>query len=78
VVWATQVLEMLAQTGRPSRVEITDAAMGERADCVMLNKGAHIVAAMHTLDDILRRMQEHQAKKRPLLRALKSWAPPGH
>jgi len=78
VVWATQVLETLAQTGRPSRAEITDAAMGERADCVMLNKGAHIVAAMHTLDDILRRMQQHQAKKRPLLRALKSWAPPGH
>jgi len=26
------------------------------------------------LDNILRRMQDHQAKKRPLLRALKSWA----
>jgi pyruvate kinase len=76
VVWATQVLETLAKTGRPSRAEITDAAMGERADCVMLNKGAHILAAMRTLDDILRRMQEHQSKKRPLLRALKSWAPP--
>ena len=40
VVWATQVLENLAKTGRPSRAEITDAAMGVRADCVMLNKGA--------------------------------------
>jgi pyruvate kinase len=76
VVWATQVLENLAKTGRPSRAEITDAAMGERADCVMLNKGPHILQAIHTLDDILRRMQEHQSKKRPLLRALKSWAPP--
>ena len=76
VVWATQVLETLAKTGRPSRAEITDAAMGERADCVMLNKGPHIVQAMRTLDDILRRMQQHQSKKRPLLRALKSWAPP--
>jgi pyruvate kinase len=76
VVWATQVLENLAKTGRPSRAEITDAAMGVRADCVMLNKGPHILDAMHTLDDILRRMQEHQSKKRPLLRALKSWAPP--
>ncbi len=76
VVWATQVLETLAKTGRPSRAEITDAAMGERADCVMLNKGPHILEAMRTLDDILRRMQEHQSKKRPLLRALKSWAPP--
>jgi pyruvate kinase len=73
VVWATQVLETLAKTGLPSRAEITDAAMGERAECVMLNKGPHIVDAMRTLDDILRRMQAHQSKKRPLLRALKSW-----
>ena len=75
VVWATQVLETLAKTGRPSRAEITDAAMGERAECVMLNKGAHILDAIRTLDDILRRMQEHQSKKRPLMRALKAWAP---
>ena len=73
VVWATQVLETLAKTGRPSRAEITDAAMGERAECVMLNKGPHIVDAIRTLDDILRRMQGHQAKKRPLLRALGAW-----
>lgn len=73
VVWATQVLETLAKTGQPSRAEVTDAAMGERAECVMLNKGPYIVEAMHTLDDILRRMQEHQAKKRSLLRALRAW-----
>lgn len=74
VVWATQVLETLAKTGQPSRAEVTDAAMGERAECVMLNKGPYIVEAMHTLDDILRRMQGHQAKKRSLLRALRAWA----
>ncbi|HEY9237736.1 MAG TPA: pyruvate kinase, partial [Burkholderiaceae bacterium] len=74
VVWATQVLETLAKTGVPSRAEITDAAMGERAECVMLNKGPHILDALRTLDNILRRMQEHQTKKRPLLRALKSWS----
>jgi len=74
VVWATQVLETLAKTGLPSRAEITDAAMSERAECVMLNKGPHILDAMRTLDDILRRMQSHQSKKRPLLRALKAWA----
>ena len=73
VVWATEVLETLARTGRPSRAEITDAAMGERAECVMLNKGPHILDAMRMLDDILRRMQAHQSKKRPLLRALKAW-----
>jgi pyruvate kinase len=73
VIWATQVLETLARTGLPSRAEITDAAMGERAECVMLNKGPYIREAMHTLSDILRRMQTHQDKKRPLLRALHAW-----
>ncbi len=75
VIWATQVLESLAKTGRPSRSEITDAAMSERAECVMLNKGPYIVDAMRTLDDILKRMQAHQSKKRQLLRALRSWDP---
>jgi|APLak6261703504_1056268.scaffolds.fasta_scaffold02069_2 pyruvate kinase len=76
VIWATQVLETLAKTGLPSRAEITDAAMGERAECVMLNKGPHIAEAMRTLDDILRRMQAHQTKKRSLLRALRAWTLP--
>lgn len=73
VIWAIQMLETLAKTGLPSRAEITDAAMGERAECVMLNKGPHIKEAMYTLDDILHRMQAHQAKKRPLLRTLRAW-----
>jgi pyruvate kinase len=70
VIWATQVLESLAKNGIPSRSEITDAAMGERAECVMLNKGPYIVTAVRTPDDILRRMQAHQEKKRAMLRKL--------
>ena len=70
VIWATQVLESLAKTGVPSRSEITDAAMGERAECVMLNKGPYIVTAVGILDDILLRMQSHQEKKRSMLRKL--------
>lgn len=70
VIWATQVLETLAKTGTPSRSEITDAAMGERAECVMLNKGPYVIEAVRTLDDILRRMQAHQEKKRSMLRKL--------
>ncbi len=73
VVWATQVLDTLARTGQPSRAEITDAAMSERAECVMLNKGPHITDAIHTLDSILTRMQDHQHKKRSLLRRLQAW-----
>ncbi|MBU1395592.1 MAG: pyruvate kinase [Gammaproteobacteria bacterium] len=70
VIWATQVLETLAKEGRPSRAEITDAAMGPRAECVMLNKGPYVVSAVRVLDDILRRMHTHQAKKRSMLREL--------
>ena len=70
VIWATQVLESLARTGLPSRAEITDAAMGNRAECVMLNKGPHIIDALEMLADILVRMQDHQHKKRSMLRAL--------
>jgi len=70
VIWATQVLESLAKRGIPSRAEITDAAMGERAECVMLNKGAHQVETVRVLDDILCRMAHHQTKKRPMLRPL--------
>jgi pyruvate kinase len=63
VIWATQVLEGKTKKGLPSRAEISDAAMSQRADCVMLNKGPHILAAIRMLDDILRRMQAHQYKK---------------
>ena len=70
VIWATQVLEGLSKSGKPSRAEISDAAMGERAECVMLNKGPHIIKAIQSLDDILQRMQSHQQKKSALLRRL--------
>jgi pyruvate kinase len=71
VVWATQVLETLARTGRPTRAEVTDAAMSERAECVMLNKGPFIAEAVTLLDDILRRMSAHQDKKSAMLRPLR-------
>lgn len=70
VIWATQVLEGMAKQGIPTRAEVTDAAMGERAECIMLNKGEHIVEATQALSDILHRMQDHQTKKRSLLRKL--------
>ena len=72
-IWATQVLESLAKTGQPSRAEITDAAAGQRAECVMLNKGPHIVDAIRALDDIMLRMGEVQVKSRTLMRRIMSW-----
>lgn len=66
-VWATQVLESLAKKGVPTRAEITDSAMAQRAQCVMLNKGPYIESAVIMLDKILRRAQNYQKKKeRPL------------
>lgn len=74
VIWATQVLEQLAKTGLPSRAEISDAAMSERAECVMLNKGPYLDDAVTVLDDIMRRMARHYYKKNALLRPLRSWS----
>lgn len=73
VIWATQVLDTLARTGAPSRSEVTDAAMGRRAECVMLNKGPYIVEAIGALDGILGRMGGHVEKKFSLLRRLRAW-----
>ena len=70
VVWATQVLEGLAKKGVSTRPELTDAAMSGRAECVMLNKGPHILEAVSMLNSILIRMQDHQQKKSSRLRAL--------
>ena len=70
VIWATQVLESLARSGLPTRAEVTDAAMAGRAECVMLNKGPYIDAAISFLDDVLGRMQDHQDKKTAMLRKL--------
>jgi pyruvate kinase len=74
VIWATQVLESLVKRGMPSRGEFTDAAMGNRAECVMLNKGPYIAEGIAVLDNVLRRMERHQLKKSPQLRALSAWA----
>ena len=70
VIWATQVLDSVAHTGLATRAEVTDAAMSMRAECVMLNKGPHIGAAVRMLADIIHKMEAHQYKKRSLYRPL--------
>ena len=66
-IWATQVLENLAKKGIPTRAEITDAAMAQRADCVMLNKGPYIEKTVRMLDKVLRKMERIQRKKITIL-----------
>jgi pyruvate kinase len=70
VIWATQVLEGLTKNGQVSRAEVTDAAMSQAAEAVMLNKGPHIIEAVEMLDNILQRMQGHHQKTRSILREL--------
>jgi len=70
VIWATQVLEGLTKRGHATRAEITDAAMSQAAEAVMLNKGPYIIEAVKMLDDILQRMQGHHRKKHSMLREL--------
>jgi pyruvate kinase len=72
VIWATQVLESLAKKGVPTRSEITDAALSQRAECVMLNKGPYIEKALKTLNEILVKMQNHQKKRQTMLPRLKN------
>ena len=71
-VWATQVLETLAKKGRPSRAEITDAAMAQRAECVMLNKGPHITEAIRMIDEIMKSMEGYHQKQAPIIPKLTS------
>jgi pyruvate kinase len=74
VIWATQVLDSLVKHGVRHRGEMTDAAMAERAECVMLNKGPFAGDAVRLLDDLLQAMEGHQFKKASRMRALHTWA----
>jgi len=65
-IWATQVLENLAKKGIPSRAEITDTVMAQRADCIMLNKGSYILRAIKLLDSILKNLKKSSTALKPI------------
>jgi pyruvate kinase len=65
--------EIITIDALPDTPEVSDAVIANRAECVMLNKGPFILQAVKLLDDVLLRMQAHQEKKTPRLRALHSW-----
>jgi pyruvate kinase len=73
VVWATQVLDNFVREGVASRAEATDAAMAQRADCVMLNKGPYLPEGVAFLRDVLTRMDRHHAKKFARYTPLHAW-----
>jgi pyruvate kinase len=74
VVWATQVLDTFVRDGVASRAEMTDAAMAQGAECVMLNKGPYLAEGVAFLRDVLTRMDRHHAKKFARFAPLKQWA----
>ncbi|MEK4032538.1 pyruvate kinase [Methylocystis sp. IM3] len=74
VIWATEVLDRLVHEGVGSRPETTDAAMAQRAECVMLNKGAYLSDGVRFLRSVLDRMERHHAKKFPRLARLRAWS----
>jgi pyruvate kinase len=71
VIYATQILENLNKKGLPTRAEITDAAYGIWADCVMLNKGVHTAKVIKTLKAILEEKARQVSKHHPVFRPLK-------
>lgn len=73
VIWATQVLEGLVKAGQATRAETTDAAMGQRAECIMLNKGPYLAEGVTFLRDVGRRMARHAAKKDEPMGPLALW-----
>lgn len=73
VIWATQVLEGLVKEGQASRAETTDAAMGHRAECIMLNKGPYLAEGVAFLRDVGARMARHAAKKNEPMGPLSLW-----
>lgn len=73
VVWATQVLDNFVREGVASRAEATDAAMAQRADCVMLNKGPYLAEGVAFLRDVLTRMDRHHVKKFARYTPLHAW-----
>lgn len=73
VIWATQVLDQFVREGVLSRAETTDAAMAQRADCVMLNKGPYLPEGVAFLRDVLTRMDRHHVKKFARFPPLHAW-----
>ena len=67
VIWATQVLENLAKKGVPARAEISDVSLGQKAQCVMLNKGPYIVEAVKMLANVLEKEESHPQKRAKMI-----------
>ena len=73
VIYATQILENMMKKNLPSRAEVIDASMAQRADCIMLNKGLFAVETIDILGKILNSVRPMFFKGRHLLPIIKEW-----
>lgn len=69
-ILATQVLEQMGKTGVPARAELSDATLAGRAQCVLLNRGAHVASSVRFLRELLERPECTQGDRRERLGAL--------
>lgn len=73
VVWAAPELDRLARRGEPRRREVADAVACVRGECVMFNKGPHLLRAVNLLAEALLRKEAGSDRKSPGLDAIRSW-----
>jgi pyruvate kinase len=69
VIWATDVLNRMNKKGTPLRTELTDAYMGLRADCIMINKGPYVPKSVKFIQQL------DELNKDPLLEIRNSVVP---
>lgn len=74
VIYATQIMENMMKKNLPSRAEIIDASMAQRADCIMLNKGLFAVETIDMLGKILNSVRPIFFKARHLLPISEEWS----
>lgn len=73
VIIGSDILDTLTNWGQPTRAEVTDAAWAQRAECVMLDQGKHMVETVQALSSLLSTMDEVQRKNQSLLPPLHGW-----
>jgi pyruvate kinase len=72
-IWATEVLGHFIKQGTHARGELTDAALGTLADCVMLNKGPFVCEALDCLQALARTSRAQSTRPGTRLCASDLW-----
>jgi pyruvate kinase len=63
VIWSAHAFDDLGKDGMPSRAETAGAAIAQRAECVKLDKGPHVVEAIGFLAEAIGKTNRPSAKR---------------